>query len=367
MGMTRRALWLATALFAAMFATFAAQAQDAPAAPADVKLVKRGYGWLLTDARGMSLYTYTADQEEGRSACVAACPLMWPALVAPADAKPQGEWSTVKLEDGSLQWAFRHKPLYTHARDSKPQDANGDAYDEKWYVAIREIAMPPGFRIVKTAEGHVLVDLQRMTLYTAAADKGGKSACNGSCVWQWRPVEAPWVAQMPSPDWNTITRADGTRQWAYKGQPLYRFVEDFTVGDKFGQNVSGHKPVVLEPSPGVPSWVTVQKSDGGELYADPKGMTLYAHDFVPTVRQAGEGIQRPMDWQPVLATANDKPVGAWSIVDLPDGTKQWVFKGMRIYVNKRDSRPGELNGVRSTDRVWMPLMTNGQTMPGTGS
>ncbi len=30
-----------------------------PAAPAEVALVKQGHGWLITDAKGMTLYTFS--------------------------------------------------------------------------------------------------------------------------------------------------------------------------------------------------------------------------------------------------------------------------------------------------------------------
>ena len=130
------------------------------------------------------------------------------------------------------------------------------------------------------------------------------------------------------------------------------------AGDFNGDRLDGHQAFVLEPSPPVPSWVTVQKSDGGELYANPEGRTLYAHDFVPNPRQPGNGIQRPEDWVPVAAQPNDQAVGYWSIIVRQDGTRQWAFKGMPLYVNVRDTAPGLLNGVRSTDRVWRPLMTS---------
>src|SRR6187397_1323887 len=94
--------------------------------PAEVKLDQQGHGWLLQDAKGMTLYTYTKDQEPGKSACVGACKEQWPPLAAPADAKGEGEWSTVTRDDGTKQWAFRGKPLYTYARDVSAKDSYGD-------------------------------------------------------------------------------------------------------------------------------------------------------------------------------------------------------------------------------------------------
>jgi predicted lipoprotein with Yx(FWY)xxD motif len=114
----------------------------------------------------------------------------------------------------------------------------------------------------------------------------------------------------------------------------------------------------------VPPWVTRQKSDGGELYADAAGRTLYGHD--PAGYHLGRVIEHPEWWRPVLADATARPVGAWSIVTRDDGSRQWAHKGLRLYTNVRDREPGDISGVRSGDRVWRPIMTSGQTMPGSG-
>ena len=52
--------------------------------------------------------------------------------------------------------------------------------------------MPTGaqVKVEKTALGPILVDAKHRTLYMFAADKGGKSACNGSCATYWPPLAA---------------------------------------------------------------------------------------------------------------------------------------------------------------------------------
>jgi len=60
------------------------------------------------------------------SACADDCAKNWQPLVAPADAKPAGDWSTVARDDGTLQWAWKNHPLYTYAHDAKPGDASGE-------------------------------------------------------------------------------------------------------------------------------------------------------------------------------------------------------------------------------------------------
>jgi len=338
--------------------------------PTEVTLQARGYGWLLTDAKGMTLYTFSRDQEPGKSRCDEQCAAVWPPLKAYPNAKVGGDWSTLKRDDGSLQWAFRGEPLYTYSRDVTPGDINGDAIRRQWYVATKPIAMPPGFATYKTQHGQLLVDQNNMTLYVSDADKPGRSACDGTCARTWRPVEAWWSAVTNGGDWSLVIRDDGTKQWAYKSKPLYLYAGDFKPSDISGNDITAWHAVILEPPPAVPYWITYQQSDGGELLADSQGRTMYAHDFIPGqtgfIPRAENGIDRPFDWMPVLATPDAKPLGQWSIVQLDNGTRQWAHKGLLLYTNKRDLEPGDLNGVRSTDRIWRPIMKSGKTMAGTG-
>src|SRR6516162_1263122 len=131
--------------FAALcFGAFASQAEQVPA---EVKLEQQGQGWLLQDAKGMTLYIYSRDQDRAKSACVGPCKENWPPLTAPADAKADGDWSTVTRDDGTKQWAFRGKPLYRYARDVSPKDSYGDGSANQWSVALKPIATPPGIGI----------------------------------------------------------------------------------------------------------------------------------------------------------------------------------------------------------------------------
>lgn len=84
-------------------------------------------------------------------------------------------------------------------------------------------------------EGGVLVGANGMTLYTFDRDPvgGGKSVCNGPCAANWPPLAAGADAKTGG-DWSVITRDDGSKQWAYKGAPLYYWVKDQKPGDKTG-------------------------------------------------------------------------------------------------------------------------------------
>lgn len=89
-----------------------------------------------------------------------------------------------------------------------------------------------------TAMGMALVDAKGMPLYTLETDTGGNSSCNGDCAAKWLPVPVA-EGSMPIDDWSVVVRDDGTRMWAYKGHPLYTFVDDKTPGQVTGDNMDG--------------------------------------------------------------------------------------------------------------------------------
>ncbi|GLZ87993.1 hypothetical protein Pres01_40440 [Metapseudomonas resinovorans] len=92
---------------------------------------------MLVDAKGMTLYTYDKDSD-GKSACNGQCAENWPPLMADASAKADGEWSVVKRDDGSMQWAYDGKPLYTFVMDKKAGEVTGDGKMGVWHVAKPE-------------------------------------------------------------------------------------------------------------------------------------------------------------------------------------------------------------------------------------
>jgi predicted lipoprotein with Yx(FWY)xxD motif len=85
------------------------------------------------------------------------------------------------------------------------------------------------------AEGGVLVGPNAMTLYTFDKDQAGsgKSACVDKCAINWPPLAAA-SGDQASGDWSVIARNDGSKQWAYKGKPLYYWIKDQKPGDRTG-------------------------------------------------------------------------------------------------------------------------------------
>ena len=95
--------------------------------------VKVSSGGLLTDANGLTLYTFDNDAD-GKSACNGACAQNWPPLPAAADAKATGAFTIVTRDDGSKQWAYNGKPLYHWKNDKAPGDTTGDGVLGKWHI-----------------------------------------------------------------------------------------------------------------------------------------------------------------------------------------------------------------------------------------
>ncbi|MGE0447694.1 MAG: hypothetical protein AB7P99_20895, partial [Vicinamibacterales bacterium] len=71
------------------------------------------------DRNGLTLYTFDKDPV-GKSTCVADCTRLFTQFAAPDKAKVFGEWSVIKRDDGTLQWALGGKALYTYVNDIDP-------------------------------------------------------------------------------------------------------------------------------------------------------------------------------------------------------------------------------------------------------
>jgi len=81
----------------------------------------------------------------------------------------------------------------------------------------------------------------------------------------------------------------------------------------------------------------------GEILADAKGMPVYIFDK----DEAGKSncySDCATNWPPVMATADDKPVGDLTIIKRDDGSLQWADDGKPLYTFINDKAPGEVTG-----------------------
>ncbi|WJH34320.1 hypothetical protein N6H14_31400 [Paenibacillus sp. CC-CFT747] len=198
-------------------------------------------GSYLADSKGRTLYYFSKDSANLNS-CQGKCLENWPVyysekLKVPAGLKKE-DFGTLTRADGTKQTTYKGWPLYYYIGDKAPGDTFGEAVNKIWYVVEA-----PSFAAIGQKEGIglYLTDSYGRTLYTFDKDSYEKSACSGTCETNW-PVYYEEAIQAPTgtdqADFTTMTRADGSKQTAYKGAPLYRFSKDGNRGDTLGQNVN---------------------------------------------------------------------------------------------------------------------------------
>jgi predicted lipoprotein with Yx(FWY)xxD motif len=89
----------------------------------------------------------------------------------------------------------------------------------------------------------------------------------------------------------------------------------------------------------------------GKVLVDPKGMTLYTWDRDTTPGKSGCNGQCATNWPPLLASADAKPSGEFTVVARDDGGKQWAFKGKPLYYWKDDKKAGDVEGD-NRNNIW---------------
>jgi predicted lipoprotein with Yx(FWY)xxD motif len=246
---------LALTAGAALADTPAASQDAAPAAtPGVVTTQPFPGGMVMADIMGHTLYTSDRDTKPGKSTCDANCARDWKPLPAAWMAKGEGDWSVLTRDDGTKQWAYQGKPLYTFAGDHKAGDTNGDGFDGQWRAAATHRKfLPPKVTIWRSDFGPAFATTDGKTLYVLAklvfnplgtkrhtGENLGLKDCTGDCTKTWVPYAAPADAK-GAEEWSVVTRDDGTRQWAYKDWPVYTNVNDTKAGDAVGEGVSSFK------------------------------------------------------------------------------------------------------------------------------
>ena len=323
-----RSLWLTRRIFACMLLACPGVIFAAGDFPAEVDTIEFGHGTRLTDTRGLTLYQYENDlREPGTSTCIGECAAKRPPLVATDLSQPAPKnWSLVERNDGALQWAYRGMPLYRYARDSHAGAAYGEG--DGWTIAFLPMTTPPAITIAETVLGTVLASASGRTLYFQSGEASSPAlGCKSECLETWLPVQAPWGANDYG-DFSVSVRDDGIHQWQYRNKPLYSYSNDAATGETNGDGVDTvWRAMILEPALPVPDWIRVVSSDGGALYADANGMTLYTlWEDKNATEQAYRGGNHCDEtclrkyWNPVEAQSKRSPIGHWSVIENEDRT-----------------------------------------------
>lgn len=116
----------------ALLGAFVATPKAAPAASVTagsqvLKARQVGGVTLLTNAQGLTLYSFAPDTP-AKSACYGSCAAYWPPVPGPATDGPgvTGRLGTIKRTDGSTQATYDGHPLYTYIGDSAPGKDSGN-------------------------------------------------------------------------------------------------------------------------------------------------------------------------------------------------------------------------------------------------
>tara|TARA_R110002124_G_scaffold114535_4_gene269170 strand:- start:5290 stop:5682 length:393 start_codon:yes stop_codon:yes gene_type:complete len=109
------------------------------------------------------------------------------------------------------------------------------------FLTMPALAQDMANGAVKTADiagKTVLTDANGMTLYIFDKDSAGVTNCYDKCAANWPPLTADTGATADG-DFSIVERTDGPSMWAYKGAPLYYWVNDTQPGDTTGDGVGG--------------------------------------------------------------------------------------------------------------------------------
>ena len=90
--------------------------------------------------------------------------------------------------------------------------------------------------------GRYLVDGRGRSLYLFEKDRGGRSACYGSCASVWPPLMATGHvargAGVSAAKLGTVARRGGGREVTYAGHPLYFYAGDSRAGQLKGEGLN---------------------------------------------------------------------------------------------------------------------------------
>ena len=121
---------------------------SAPAAADTVKTATIAGVTVLTNSKGLTLYSFAPDTST-TSQCNGSCAVSWPPVQGPATAAGvTGTFSTITRSDGSTQATFDGHPLYTFVGDTAPGQAKGNdlnAFGGLWHeITTSGAAAPAG-------------------------------------------------------------------------------------------------------------------------------------------------------------------------------------------------------------------------------
>ena len=329
---------------------------------------------------GFTLYTFDNDPIDD-SVCAGSCINAWPPLLADEGSMAMAPLSLITATNGNVQWAYKGKPLYFFANDSAAGDVNGDEAGNVWHIATKKPAIQRttnnGRSLSATGKVNVLMPVGESTtdfsitemdkdgfnLYVFDNDGAETSNCETTCLVSW-PAFVPNDNEVAIDDYTIFERADGTKQWAYSGQPLYFFKNDEARGDINGDGVGGVWHLVdpkvittfVAEENTLGSTVTTKGSalitsdDAATELVNKEGFALYTFDNdAAGVSNCEGGCLNA--WPALLASDSDEATAPFSIITRSSGMKQWAINDMPLYFFAQDTTAEDIKGD-GAGNVW---------------
>ena len=229
-------------------------------------------------------------------------------------------------------------------------------------AVAQEVSVPLDVKLSARGHGWILSNSAGMTLYTYVKDPiGGPSLCNGECADVWRPLEVESDYEVGG-DWSTNVRDDGMYQWYFRGKPLYTYSRDTDPGDMNGDEYQRQWYAALKPIQLPPGFNTI-KTKYGYLLADHLNMTLYTNcTDTPSASTCNADCAKT--WRPAEAWWRARTnIPDWSLIDRPDGNRQWAYKSQPLYRYAGDFQSGEIAG-EGVDKFLAVVLEPPPALPG---
>ena len=270
----------------------------------------------------------------------------------------------------------------------RPKDAELTPLAMPEGITIQPLGIAQGYSLSKETatklprEKIVYANAVGMTLYSSDNDVPGKSMCIDACAKNWLPALVPQGAKL-APNWTVLARADGTKQWAHNGKPLYTFVGDTDVGSVGGKSPArfGRGPLIgprgtasksiakdkalpegwhaevmypaaaVDLPPGVSVW-EVEDAMAMVFVEDKSRRTLYTFDGdANKAEHACASNACRSTWTPFVAPRLASGKGDFTISTRDDGITQWQYKGHALFTHANDLQFDEANGI-NVDKRW---------------
>jgi predicted lipoprotein with Yx(FWY)xxD motif len=311
--------------------------------------------YVLTNAKGMTLYVSDLDTQPLMSACIADCAVAWPPLVAPPNSKSYGDWGLAVRPDGSKQWAYKGKPLYTAAenKDSKSTqvaDAKPPTADPKRLSSNSPVAQLLDNPKAKEVFNKYLPEIVANPQLAAYRDQSLRKL---------QPLSPNITDEALKHLDEDLAKLDGAKD-EDTGKAKAE-AESKSDGVDKAMHIATFSP---PPAPALPAGVSVKAmfNAAGLVFVTDAGKPLYVFDGDANGKATCSVGDCLNQWTPFVAARIAKGNGDFSVVHGDDGVDQWAYRGWPLYTFNGDVSAIDVRGEQA-DRRWHVVKQASYYMP----